>query len=115
VPAAPGLREALGLVLVRQGDKRAALNEFAAAYRASPAQPRFAYVYALALDDAGRRPEALRILADSARRGTSRDVLLALASLRAQSGDPAGAQAALQVLAAINADDPALAQFGARR
>ncbi|MCU0939728.1 MAG: tetratricopeptide repeat protein, partial [Burkholderiaceae bacterium] len=87
VPAAPGLREALGLVLVRQGDKRAALNEFAAAYRASPAQPRFAYVYALALDDAGRRPEALRILADSARRGTSRDVLLALASLRAQSGD----------------------------
>ncbi|MCU0939389.1 MAG: tetratricopeptide repeat protein, partial [Burkholderiaceae bacterium] len=115
VPTAPGLREALGLALVRRGDKRAALDEFASAYRAATAQPRFAYLYALALDDAGRRPEALRVLSDSGRRGASRDVLLALASLRAQSGDAAGAQAALQTLAAINPDDPALAQHGARR
>jgi tetratricopeptide (TPR) repeat protein len=114
-PSASGLREALGLALVRRGDKRAALSEFAAAYRATPAQPRFAYVYALALDDAGRRPEALRVLSDSARRGTSREVLLALASLRAQAGDAAGAQAALQMLATINPDDPALAQPGTRR
>jgi tetratricopeptide (TPR) repeat protein len=115
MPAAPGLHEALGLALVRRGDKRAALEEFASAYRAAPAQSRLAYLYALALDDAGRRPEALRVLSASAQRGASRDVLLALASLRAQSGDTAGAAAALQALAAINPDDPTLAQYGARR
>ena len=79
-PSAVALREALGLALVRLGRKHEALAEFAAAYKAAPGQARGAYVYALALADAGRRPEALRVLGDAARQASNRDVLLALAS-----------------------------------
>jgi tetratricopeptide (TPR) repeat protein len=110
-PGAAALHEALGLALVRQGDKRAALVEFAAARKAAPAESRYAYVYAVALHGAGRRPEALRVLAESAKAGGSRDVLLALAMFRSEGGDEAGAGEALRALASINPDDPALAQF----
>lgn len=107
---APALHEALGLALVRQGRKTEALVELATAHRAAPDEPRHAYVYAVALADAGQRSEAIRVLEENARRaGGSRDVLLALAAFRSDSGDAAGAGQALQSLAAVNPDDPALA------
>jgi len=109
-PGATALHEALGLALVRQGRKREALGELEAAHRAAPDEPRQAYVYALGLADAGQRAQAIRVLEDSTRRaGSTRDVLLALAALRRDSGDAAGAAQALQELAAVNPDDPALA------
>ena len=115
VPDAAALREALGLTLVRQGKKAAALAEFAGARKAAPAEPRYAYLHALALHDAGRRAEAIRLLADAAKRSGDRDVLLALAMYRSEGGDEAGAREALQTLAAVNPDDPALAQMRAPR
>lgn len=66
----------------------------------------FKYVYAIALHDVGRRPEAIHILADSVKRGGGRDVLLA--QFNEQSGDSAGASEAYRALAAINPDDPAV-------
>jgi len=115
VPNAPALREALGLSLVRQGKKGAALAEFAAAWKSAPAETRYAYLYALALHDAGRPAEAIRLLADAAKRSGDRDVLLALAMYRSEAGDEAGAGEALKQLAAVNPDDPALAQMRAPR
>lgn len=115
VPTSPALREALGLTLVRRGRKADALAEFAAAHRAAPEQPRYAYVHALALDDAGRRSEAIRILVEAGKRGGSRDIWLALASLRSQAGDADGAAEALKALGARNPDDPALAQLSGQR
>jgi tetratricopeptide (TPR) repeat protein len=115
VPDASALHEALGLALVRQGKKSAAIAEFAAARKAAPEEPRYAYLHALALHDAGRRADAIRVLAESARRSGDRDVLLALAMMRSEDGDQAGAGEALQALAAVNPDDPALAQLRARR
>jgi tetratricopeptide (TPR) repeat protein len=114
-PEAAALREALGLALVRQGRKAAALAELAAARKSAPDEARYAYVYALALHDAGRRAEAVRVLADSAGRRGDRDVLLALAMYRSEGGDEGGAREALKALEAVNADDPALAQFRTRR
>ena len=109
-PATTALHEALGLTLVRQGRKTGALVELEAAHRAAPDEPRHAYVYAVALADAGQLSEAIRVLEESARRaGGTRDVLLALAALRRDSGDTAGAGQALQSLAEVNPDDPALA------
>jgi tetratricopeptide (TPR) repeat protein len=105
---AAALHEALGLSLVRQGRKDEALAELARANRADPSQARHAYVYALALDDAGRRREAISVLKTAADRTGQRDVLLALAQLRRAAGDLTGAEAALRTLAAINPDDPAL-------
>lgn len=114
-PNAAALHEALGLALVRQGRKKEALAEFAAAAKAAPEEPRQAYVYAVALSDAGRRPEAMRLLESSAKRRGDREVLLALVSYKIEAGDRAGAQKYLGVLAAINPDDPALSRSGARR
>jgi predicted CXXCH cytochrome family protein len=115
VPNAAALREALGLALVRQGKKPEALAEFAAAAKAAPDEPRYSYIYAIALSDAGRRPEALRLLETAAKSNGDRDVLLALASFKMEAGDRAGAERHLGALAAINPDDPALARPGARR
>jgi tetratricopeptide (TPR) repeat protein len=98
--AAP-LREALGLALV----------EFAAAARVAPDQPRYAYLQALALDDAGRRPEAIKVLSEAARRSPDRDLLLTLAMFRSEGGDEAGAREALAAWYAVNPDDPALANL----
>ena len=107
-PAAPALHEALAMSLVRQGRKRDALAEFAAADRAAPETSRYAWLHALALADAGRRAEAIRVLERAAAGRGDRDVLLALATFRSEAGDEAGARAALQALQAVNPDDPAL-------
>ena len=111
VAAAAPLRESLGLALVRQGRKSEALAEFQAAVRAAPDLPRYAYLHALALDDAGRRPDAIKILAAGADRTPDRDLLLTLAMFRSAGGDEAGARAALARWYAINPDDPALANL----
>lgn len=50
-PEAPGLHYALGLLLIRQGETRAALDELAAATRLAPDNAQYAYVYELALKD----------------------------------------------------------------
>jgi len=110
---APTLREALGFSLVRQGRKPDALAEFAAAYRAAPNEPRFRYVYALSLDDAGRRAEAKRLLELGLQRRFHRDALLALAGWASQEGDRAAAERAFVRLREVNPFDPALpAGFG---
>ena len=62
MPRNADLHHALGLLLVRQGDQRAALKELSAAARLAPDNPRFLYVEAIALHGAGRRSEALTLL-----------------------------------------------------
>jgi Flp pilus assembly protein TadD len=108
-PDAAALHEALGLVLVRQGKRKKALSEFAAAVKTAPNNTRHTYIYAVALHDAGRRDEAIRLLEAAAERRGDRDVLLALAAFKQEAGDSAGAERSLRELAAINPDDPALA------
>jgi tetratricopeptide (TPR) repeat protein len=115
VPNAATLRAALGLALVRQGKKREALAEFAAAVKAAPDDPRHTYIYAVALHDAGRRAEAIRLLESAAQHAGDRDVLLALAAFKREAGDRPAAEAAMRTLAGINPDDPALNGFAPSR
>jgi predicted CXXCH cytochrome family protein len=115
VPNATALREALGFTLVRQGKKHEALAEFAAAVKAAPDDPRHTYIYAVALHDAGRRAEAIRLLESAAQRAGDRDVLLALAAFKRAAGDSASAARYLGRLAEINPDDPALAGLAGTR
>ena len=114
VPSAAALHEALGLAMVRQGHKKEALAEFATAARAAPDNPRHAYVYAVALDGAGRRSEAMRVLKTVLKTRGDRDALLALASFAQQSGDRTVAESAIRTLASINPDDPALGSVAGR-
>lgn len=73
LPRSAELHHALGLLLVRQGDQRAALRELSAAARLAPENPRFLYVEAIALHSAGRKSEALALLRRADQRHTFGD------------------------------------------
>ncbi|HUQ19861.1 MAG TPA: ammonia-forming cytochrome c nitrite reductase subunit c552, partial [Gemmatimonadaceae bacterium] len=61
IPNDATLRFALGLALVRSRKMLDALGELERATKLAPDQPRFAYVYAVALSEAGQRDRALAI------------------------------------------------------
>jgi Flp pilus assembly protein TadD len=108
-PRDPSLRHALGLVRVRQHRLREAIDALGAAARLDPDQPRYGYVYAVALHDAGRRPEALRALARVlGRHPHDRDSLAAAVAYRREAGDLAGALRLAERLAALAPEDPAV-------
>ncbi len=89
----PAIQHALGLQLVRAkryGDALVWLH-FAAA--GAPENPRFAYVYAVALHDTGKAAEGRRVLEQAARRhATDRDILHALVAFSREAGDVAAAR-----------------------
>jgi predicted CXXCH cytochrome family protein len=83
----PELRHALGLNLVRQRRTAEALPELARAATLDPATARYAYVYAAALNSAGRSNEAITALeAAHARRPADREILIALATINRDAG-----------------------------
>jgi tetratricopeptide (TPR) repeat protein len=101
---------ALGLLLIRQKRSDEALREFAKAVELSPEIPRYAYVYAVALDSLGQRAKALEVLAQAQRRFTGdRDILTALVQFSAQSGDRTAAVRWAEQLRALDGSDAAAA------
>jgi predicted CXXCH cytochrome family protein len=105
-PNDASLQHALGLLLVRQGHGREALDHLAAAARLDPASARFAYVYAVALKDAGSDGQALEVLEDDvARHPYDRDALAALVDLYRGAGNPGKAAGYAKRLAELEASD----------
>ena len=87
----------------------AALGEAA---RLAPGDPRFAYVYGVALHDAGKRGEATKTLeAALARHPYDREILLALASYERDAGNVSKAAQRAKLLARLEPDNAELAQF----
>lgn len=110
-PAA-SLHHALGLTLVRLHRASDALDEFALATKLEPADPAFAYVYAIALHSAGRTEEALDEIEHTLRRSPeSLDLLAAGATIARDSGDRARALRYAERLAAADPSDPAARQL----
>jgi len=100
------LQHALGLSLVRQGHGQEALDHLAAAARLDPASARFAYVYAVALDDAGRHGKAIAVLEDDvARHPYDRDGLAALVNFYRGAGNPGKAADYAKRLAELESND----------
>ena len=88
LPRAADLHYALGLLLVRKGDKTTALKELATAAKLAPDNARYAYVYAVGLNSNGKRNEALALLkATDARHPYDLDVLSALISINREAGN----------------------------
>ncbi|TAK62713.1 MAG: tetratricopeptide repeat protein [Methylobacter sp.] len=88
LPNAADLHHALGLVLVRQGNISAALQELATAAKLAPDNARYAYVYAVGLHSAGKQHEAQAVLkAADARRPYDLDILSMLISMQREAGD----------------------------
>jgi len=107
LPRAADLHHALGLLLVRKGDKVAALTELAMAARLAPDNARYAYVYAIGLHSAGKRDAALaRLRAAIARYPYDLDILGALVSMNREAGNAKAALAYARKLAEVLPDDP---------
>ena len=87
-PNAADLHHALGLLLVRKTDKTVALHELDLAAKLAPDNARYAYVYAIGLNSAGKQREALAVLkAANARQPYNLDILSALISMQREAGD----------------------------
>ncbi|MBK8976941.1 MAG: tetratricopeptide repeat protein [Planctomycetes bacterium] len=81
------LEHALGLLLVRRGQRDEALVRLGRAARLRPEEPRYAYVYGVALQDAGETDAAVAALTDLLRRyPRDTDALLALTTIERDRG-----------------------------
>ena len=84
----PPITSALGLLLVRKADKSEALQELTKTAKQAPENDRYAYVYAIGLNSAGKQREAMTILkAANARQPYNLDILSALISIHREMGD----------------------------
>jgi tetratricopeptide (TPR) repeat protein len=104
LPDAGGLHHALGLVLVRTGDKRAGLAELEKAAVLDPGNSRYVFVYGVALHSLGEGGKALEVLsAADARHPYHRDILGALISMNMEAGRTEAASQYAQRLAELEA------------
>lgn len=87
-PAGADVHFALGLLLVRQNRLAEALDELAKAAAERADSPRYAYVYAVALDSVGQSGKAMAVLQQAQARFTGdTDILAALAEFSSKAGD----------------------------
>jgi len=101
------LHHALGLLLVRKGEKGAAIKELAMAAKLAPDSARYGYVYAVGLHSAGRRGEALSVLrAAEVRHPYDLEILGTLVSMIREAGKPRDALPYARKIADILPDDP---------
>jgi predicted CXXCH cytochrome family protein len=111
-PQDAGLRHALGLTLVRLKKNEEAIEALRLAAELEPDRARYAYVYAIGLDSAGRRADATTVLKENlARHPNDRDALMALIGFSRDKGDNATALEYAEQLVKITPDDRALAQL----
>jgi len=115
VPNAAPLHHALALVMVRQKRTPEALKALAESTRLDPASARFAYVYAVALNDAGDPKRALQVLETAlTRQPNDRDLLSGLALYMAKAGQRDAALGYAKRLVALDPENPEYAQLAAR-
>jgi Tfp pilus assembly protein PilF len=104
-PDGADVHHALGLLLVRQKRTAEAIGELAKATAERPESPRYAYVYAVALDSVGEHAKAMARLEQAHRRFTAdRDILSALAQFSVQAGDREAAARWVQKLRDLDAN-----------
>ncbi len=88
LPKSADLHHALGLLLVRKGERLSALTELAEARQLALENARYSYVYAIALHSAGKPAQALAILEEADRRNPfDMDILNALVSIHLERDD----------------------------
>lgn len=111
-PGSAVLHHTIGLALTRQKARDVALEEFKTAAQLAPNDGRFAYVYAVALNDAGRPAEALKVLNTAlAASPNDRNVLQGLVYFSQQSGDTASAKRYAATLRELDPDEPEWVQL----
>ncbi len=113
VPDSSTAQHSLGLTLVRTGRQDQALLHLEKAARYDPGNPRFALVYAVALEDAGSRSVAISVLEQALQRhGYDFDLSATRVRYLAAEGEIARARAALLEMGARFGDDPRYRDLG---
>ena len=111
-PDAAAPHHALGLTLIRRKEYAQAVEQLGQAAALAPDEPRYAYVYAVALQSTGQPDAAQRVVSDALARHPANPQLLTLALRDAMnSGDSARAAALAQTLSEVTPDDPKIAQL----
>ncbi|MGQ0682182.1 tetratricopeptide repeat protein [Bradyrhizobium sp.] len=106
------LHHALGLTLVRQKRSEAGLDELRQAAVLDPGQARYAYVYAVGLNSAGRRDDALAVLKESLQANpNNRELLSAAINFSREKGDIVAALDYAERMARLVPNDPRLADL----
>jgi len=106
------LEHALGLLMVRQKRGQKALALFAAAARSDPANARYTYVYAVALNDRGQTRTAIETLERNISvHPYDRDSLAALVSFCDRAGKSLEALNYAQRLYELDPEDPQVRQL----
>ncbi len=113
-PKDASAQHALGLLLIRRKQRSEALEHLAKAYEhEDPLRVRFAYVYAVALRDAGNSKDARRVLeAAHGRRATDRGVLWLLIQTCRDQEDVAAAREHAAALLSLSPEDPQVQRVG---
>ncbi|SFV33222.1 doubled CXXCH domain-containing protein [Hyphomicrobium facile] len=111
-PRSGGLWHALGLSLIRQKRLPEAMAALAKAAELAPEDPRFSYVYGVALHDTGKPREAVEALKSAlTRHPYDRDILWALAKYEIEAGDDASALARAELLNHLEPERSDIAQL----
>ena len=106
------LHHALGLSLVRQNNPTAALDALRKSFELAPDQPRYAYVFAIALNTYADSVEALSVLTQALERWPDNyDLLVALSTLSRDNGQLDQAQQYASTLLRLYPDDPTAQQL----
>lgn len=102
-PDEAALHYSLAMLLVRSARMPEALTHLATAVKLAPEQSLYAYLYAVALHDNGKRQEALQLLlANQRRHPADRDTLTALISYYRELNDDKNAAIYQQQLQRLN-------------
>jgi Flp pilus assembly protein TadD len=108
-PRSAVLHHTVGLALTRQKARDMALQEFKTAVQLAPNDGRFAYVYAVALNDSGQQADALNVLKTALKTSPyDRNLLQGLVYFSQQAGDAAAAK---QYAAKLRELDPDSAEW----
>ena len=96
-----------GLLLIRKGDYKKALPHLKLALEQADAQPRYAYVYAVALDEAAQTRQAVNTLVAATNRWPNQyDLLMALVFYLEKTGNTFSIYKYISQLSAIAPADP---------
>jgi Flp pilus assembly protein TadD len=106
-PRNPTAQHALGLSLIRQKRLPEAMTALAEAARLGADNPRYGYVYAVALNDTGQGHQAIETLERVlAKHPNDRESLLALVAFQRDRGNLEAARSTARRLAELQPDDP---------
>lgn len=106
-PQSAAAHHALGLLLIRQQRLPEALTALAEAARLGEDNPRYGYVYAVALNETGQGSKAIQALESVlATHPNDRDTLLALVAFQRDAGNLDAARNHARRLAALEPDNP---------